>query len=45
MGQFSNVQLAIDHAHTVPHRALDCGPCLGGLNQVDGPNRLTPLND
>ncbi len=25
MGQFSKVQLAIDNAHTVSQRALDCG--------------------
>ncbi len=25
MGQFSKVLLAIDKAHTVPQRALDCG--------------------
>ncbi len=37
MGQFSKVLLAIDNVHTVPHRALDCGPGLGGLNQVSGP--------
>ncbi len=41
MGQFSKVLLAIDNAHTVPQRALDCGPDLGGLNQVSGPNRPT----
>ncbi len=34
MGQFSKVLLAIEKAHTVPERAQDCGPCLGGLNQV-----------
>ncbi len=32
MGQFSNVQLAIDKVHT---------PGLGGLNQVYGTNRPT----
>ncbi len=42
MGQFSNVHLAIDSAHTAPQRALDCGPGLGGLKQVYGPNRPTP---
>ncbi len=31
MGQFSRVLLAIDNAHTVPQRALDCEPGLGGL--------------
>ncbi len=34
MGQFSKVLLAIDSAHTVPQRALDCKPCLVGLSQV-----------
>ncbi len=29
MGQFSKVFLAIDNAHTVPQRALDCRPGLG----------------
>ncbi len=38
MGQFSNVLLAFDNAHTVPQRDLDCGPGIGGLNQVYGPN-------
>ncbi len=28
MGQFSKVLLAIDNAHTVTHRALDCRPGL-----------------
>ncbi len=42
MGQFSKVLLAIYNAHTVPQKALDCGPVLGGLNQVYGPNRPTP---
>ncbi len=28
MGQFSKVLLAIDNVHTVPQRALDCGPGL-----------------
>ncbi len=42
MGQFSNVLLAFDKSHTVPQRALDCGPGLGGLNQVYGPNCHTP---
>ncbi len=32
MGQFSKVLLAIDKVHTVPQRALDWGPGLGGLN-------------
>ncbi len=39
MGQFRKVQLAIDK---VPQRALGCGPCLSGLNQVYGPNCRTP---
>ncbi len=34
MGQFSKV---FDSAHTVPQRAKDCGPGLGGLNQFYGP--------
>ncbi len=42
MGQFSKVLLAIDNAHTVPQRALDCGPGLGGLKQVYAPNCPTP---
>ncbi len=42
MGHFNNVLLAIDKAHTEPHRALDCRPDLGGLNQVYGPNCPTP---
>ncbi len=41
MGQFSKVLLLLI-VHTVPQRALDCGPGLGGLNQVYGPNRPTP---
>ncbi len=43
MGKFSKVLLGIDNAHTVPERALDCGPGLGGLNQVYGYNRPTPF--
>ncbi len=42
MGQFRKVLLAIDKVHTVPQRALDCRLCLGGLNQVYGPNCPTP---
>ncbi len=42
MGQFSNVPLAIDNSHTVTQRTLDCGPGLGGLNQVYEPNHPTP---
>ncbi len=42
MGQFSKVLLAIDKAYTVPQRALECRPGLGGLNQVYGPNHPTP---
>ncbi len=38
MCQFSKVLLPIDKVHTVPQNALDCGPGLGGLNQVYGPN-------
>ncbi len=32
MDQYSKVLLAIDQVHTVPQRALDCAPGLGGLN-------------
>ncbi len=32
MGQFSKVLLAIDIAHTVSQRALDCGPGLGEIH-------------
>ncbi len=42
MGQLLNVLLAIERAHTVPQRALDCGPGFGELNQVYWPNRPTP---
>ncbi len=42
MGQFSNVLLAIGKTNTVPQRALDCGPGLGGFNHVYGPNHSTP---
>ncbi len=38
MGQFSKVLLGIDNAHTVPQRALDCGPGLGVLKQVMCPS-------
>ncbi len=38
MSQFSKVLLAINNAHIVPQRALDCEPGLGGLNQVYGSN-------
>ncbi len=41
MGQFCQA-LAIDNAHTVPHRALDCGSGIRGLNQIYGPNHPTP---
>ncbi len=34
--------IAIDNAHTAPQRALDCGPVLGGLDQIHGPNYPTP---
>ncbi len=43
MGQFSNILLAIDKTHTVPQRALDYGPCLGGLNKIYGPNCPPPF--
>ncbi len=42
MGQFSKVLLAIDNVYTVSPRALDCGPGLAELRQVDGPNCSTP---
>ncbi len=42
MDQIINVLLAIDKAHTALQRALDGRPCLGGLNQVYGPNHPTP---
>ncbi len=42
MGQFSQVLLANDNAHTVPQMARDCRPGLGRLNQVYGPNCSTP---
>ncbi len=46
MGQFSKVLLAIDNAHTVTQRALDCRPGLIGLNQVYVPNlpQRSPTN-
>ncbi len=34
MDQIMNVIITIDKVHTAPQRALDCGPGLGGLNQV-----------
>ncbi len=43
MGQFNEVLLAIDSAHTIPQRALDCGPGLGGLNHIMGPTVPLPL--
>ncbi len=42
MGLFIKVTITIDSAHTVPQRSLDCGPGLGGLNQVYGPNCPNP---
>ncbi len=42
MDQFSNILLAIEKAHTVPQRALDCRPGFTWLNQVYGPNCPTP---
>ncbi len=42
MGQFRKVLLAIDNAHSLPQRALDCRPGLGGLNQVYVPYSHTP---
>ncbi len=43
MGQFSKVLLAIDNAHTVPQRALNCGPGIGGLTRFMGPTVPLPL--
>ncbi len=43
MGQFSKVLLAIENAHTVPQKALDCGQGLGGLNQLMDPTIPLPL--
>ncbi len=37
MVQFSKVLLVINKVHTVLQGALDCGPGLGGLNQVLDP--------
>ncbi len=34
MGQLRKGLLTIDNAHTVPHRALTCGPGLVELSQV-----------
>ncbi len=42
MGQFSKLLLAFDQGHIVPQRAMDCGPELGGLNQVMGPTIPLP---
>ncbi len=43
MCQFSKVLLAaIDIAHTVPRKALDYRPGLGGLTLVYWPNHITP---
>ncbi len=41
MGQFSKILLASDNAHTVPQRALECGPGSGGLNQIYWSNHPT----
>ncbi len=38
MSQFSKVLLAIDKVHTVPQRATDCRPGLGGLFWFAGNN-------
>ncbi len=43
MGQFSKVLLAIDNAHKVPQRSLDCGLGIGGLNHVMSPTVPLPL--
>ncbi len=42
MGQFIKIILAINTVPMVPKSALDSGPGLGELNQVDGPNHPTP---
>ncbi len=42
MCQLVNLLLAIDEAHTVPERTLDCRPGFGGLNQVMGLTVLLP---
>ncbi len=42
MDQLVHVILAIDKVRTASQRALDCGPGLGGLNHVYGPNHPTP---
>ncbi len=44
MGQFSTVLLATDKVHTVPQRALDGRPGLGGLNQVYGPEHPSTIH-
>ncbi len=35
MSQYNKVLLAIDNAHTVPQRALNCGPGLGWMVLFD----------
>ncbi len=42
MGQFSQVLLAIDNAHTVPQNTLDCRTGIGRLNLVYVSNHPTP---
>ncbi len=42
MGKFGKVLLAIDKVHSVAQRDLDCGPGLGRINLVYGPNCSTP---
>ncbi len=36
MNQIMNIILTIYKVHTAPQRAMDCGPGLGGINQVFG---------
>ncbi len=42
MDHLVSVLLTINKAHTLAQKYLDCGPGVGGLNQVYGPNHLTP---
>ncbi len=42
MSQFSST-IAIDNAHTVPQRVLDCRPGIGELNQVYRPKTKCSL--
>ncbi len=42
MGQFSKVLLAIDYAHTVQQRAMDCGPGIGMNDMEKGSQWKSP---